>query len=670
MAGKKSEDLLAESRNFFNFYKKEIGKSVRAGKHVIFVNFEDIASFSHVLAESLISVPEETLQILELSLEESGLVSNPRIRLLDLPEMQFIKVRNIRAKHLNTLISVEGLVRQASDVRPQVINAKFECPSCGTIISVLQIEKRFREPSRCSCGRKGQFTLVSKEMVDAQRIVIEESPESLTGGEQPRRISVFLKEDLVEPVMEEKTTPGSRVKIIGVLKEVPVPLQTGAISTRFDLAIEANNIIPLEETFQEFEISEEDERQIQELAADKDLFQKMIGSIAPSIYGYDEIKEALILQLFGGLRKKRADGTDARGDMHILLVGDPGVAKSLFLKFMSMLAPKGRYVVGRATTGAGITATVVRDEFLRGWSLEAGAMVLSNKGIVCIDEIDKMDEHDRSAMHEALEQQTVTISKANVQASLRAETSVLAAANPKLGRFEPFQVIAQQIDMPPTLINRFDIIFTLRDMPERARDEALATHVLLEHKKEGKKQVIEKTLFRKYIAYAKQKIAPELTNEAIDEIKKFYIDLRNAPVSAEGITKPIPISARQLDALVRLSEASARARLSKKVKKQDAQRAINLMRYYLMQVGYDYETKTFDIDRIATGVSTSQRGRIILVRECLSRLEGRMGKLIPIEELQKELEEKMSKDEIEDSIQKLKQTGDIFEPRKGYVQRV
>ena len=670
MAGKKSEDLLAESRNFFNFYKKEIGKSVRAGKHVIFVNFEDIASFSHVLAESLISVPEETLQILELSLEESGLVSNPRIRLLDLPEMQFIKVRNIRAKHLNTLISVEGLVRQASDVRPQVINAKFECPSCGTIISVLQIEKRFREPSRCSCGRKGQFTLVSKEMVDAQRIVIEESPESLTGGEQPRRISVFLKEDLVEPIMEEKTTPGSRVKIIGVLKEVPVPLQTGAISTRFDLAIEANNIIPLEETFQEFEISEEDERQIQELAADKDLFQKMIGSIAPSIYGYDEIKEALILQLFGGLRKKRADGTDARGDMHILLVGDPGVAKSLFLKFMSMLAPKGRYVVGRATTGAGITATVVRDEFLRGWSLEAGAMVLSNKGIVCIDEIDKMDEHDRSAMHEALEQQTVTISKANVQASLRAETSVLAAANPKLGRFEPFQVIAQQIDMPPTLINRFDIIFTLRDMPERARDEALATHVLLEHKKEGKKQVIEKTLFRKYIAYAKQKIAPELTNEAIDEIKKFYIDLRNAPVSAEGITKPIPISARQLDALVRLSEASARARLSKKVKKQDAQRAINLMRYYLMQVGYDYETKTFDIDRIATGVSTSQRGRIILVRECLSRLEGRMGKLIPIEELQKELEEKMSKDEIEDSIQKLKQTGDIFEPRKGYVQRV
>jgi replicative DNA helicase Mcm len=274
-------------------------------------------------------------------------------------------------------------------------------------------------------------------------------------------------------------------------------------------------------------------------------------------------------------------------------------------------------------------------------------------------------------MHEAMEQQTVTISKANVQATLSAQTSVLAAANPKLGRFEPFQVIAQQIDMPPTLLNRFDVIFTLRDLPDRGKDEAIATHVLLEHKREGRKQVIEKELLRKYIAYAKQRYQPLLTEEAIKELKKFYVDLRNAPVSTpEGVVKPIPISARQLDALIRLSEASAKMQLKKKVEKDDAKLAIEIMKYYLMQVGFDQETKTFDIDRIATGVSTSQRGKIIVVREAISRLEGRMGKLIPIEELAKELEEKMSKDEIENSIQKLKQTGDIFEPRKGYVQRV
>lgn len=667
---KKSEEFIAEAKTFFNSYKKEIGKSVRAGKNVIFVNFDDIASFSHVLADCLITSPEEILQIMEVALEESGIITNPRIRLSDLPETHFEKIRNIRAKHLNHLISIEGIVRQASDVRPQVVNAKFECPSCGTIISVLQIEKRFREPSRCSCGRKGQFRLISKDMVDAQRIVIEESPENLTGGEQPHRIGIFLKEDLVDPKMEERTTPGARVKVIGVLKEVPVPLQTGAISTTFDLAIEANNVIPLEETFEEFEITEEDERQILELAADKDLLKKMVDSIAPSIYGYEEIKQSLVLQLFGGVKKKRADGTDTRGDIHILLVGDPGVAKSVLLKFISSIAPKGRYIVGGATTGAGITATVVRDEFLRGWALEAGAMVLSNKGVICIDEIDKMDPEDRAAMHEALEQQSVTISKANIQASLRAQTTVLAAANPKLGRFEPFQVIAQQIDMPPTLLNRFDVIFTLRDLPDRGRDEAIAAHVLLEHKREGRKQAIEKDLFRKYVAYGKQRVQPVLTDEAIAEIKKFYVELRNAPVSAEGVVKPIPISARQLDALIRLSEASAKMKLKKKVMKEDAKLAIEIMKYYLMQVGFDQETKTFDIDRIATGVSTSQRGRVIVVREALSRLENRMGKLIPLEEIYKELEEKIPKEEIDESIQRLKQTGDIFEPKKGYVQRV
>ena len=202
------------------------------------------------------------------------------------------------------MIFCEGVVRRASDVRPQVVNAKFECPSCGTVISVLQIDKKFREPSRCSCGRRGQFTLISKAMVDAQRLIIEESPESLTGGEQPRRINVFLKEDLVEPFMEEKTTPGSKVRILGILKEVPQPLPTGSISTRFDLAIEANNIIPLESTYEELEITEEDERQIQELSADPDVFKKLRGSIAPSIWGHEEVKEALVLQMFSGVRKK------------------------------------------------------------------------------------------------------------------------------------------------------------------------------------------------------------------------------------------------------------------------------------------------------------------------------------------------------------------------------
>ncbi len=666
----KNRELLLEAKNFFNYYKKALGDSLRKQENVVYIDFMEITEFSNSLSDEILANPEETLRILELAIEEAGLVSNIRVRLTNLPKSQDIKIRNIRSKHLNEMILIEGIIRQSSDVRPQVVNAKFECPSCGTVISVLQIEKKFREPSRCSCGRRGGFKLISKEMVDTQRLVIEESPDSLSGGEQPKRIDTFVKEDLVEPKMEEKTTPGSRVKIIGVLKEVPVPLSTGGLSTRFALAIEVNNIIPLEETFEELDITEEDERQILELSQDPKIFENLARSITPSVWGYEEIKQALVLQLFSGVQKTHTDGQKSRGDIHILLIGDPGVAKSVTLNFMANISPKGRYVVGKSTSGAGLTATVVRDEYLKGWSLEAGAMVLANKGLVCIDELEKMDPSDRSAMHEAMEQQTVTISKANVQATLRSETSVLAAANPKFGRFDPYQAIAQQIDLPPTLINRFDVIFTLRDIPDRQKDTRIATHVLDEHRKAGEEMLIPREIFRKYVAYAKQRYKPVLSDEAVEEIKNFYIDLRNKPVSSESAMRPIPISARQLQALIRMAEASAKVRLSKNVTIKDAKRSIELMKYYLMQVGYDYESKTFDIDKIQLGRTTSQRNKVLMVLHTINELQDKLGKMIPREELEKELEGKMGKEEIDSAITELKKRGELYEPRQGYIEKI
>jgi len=666
----KKEDLIIEAKNFFDFYKQELGESLRRGNNVIYLDFIKLTEFSNKLSDEILLNPEESLRMIEVAIEESGLIRDVRIRLYNLPKSQDIKIRNLRSKHLNELIVIEGIIRQASDVRPQVVNAKFECPSCGTVISVLQIEKKFHEPSRCSCGRRGGFRLISKEMVDTQRLVIEESPESLIGGEQSKRINVFVKEDLVEPKMEEKTTPGSRVKVIGILKEVPVPLNSGGLSTRFELAIEANNLIPLEETFEELDINEEDERNILELSQDPNIFEKLSRSISPSVWGYEEIKKALVLQLFGGIAKERSEGGRERGDIHILLVGDPGVAKSVILGFMANISPKGRYVVGKSASGAGLTATVVRDEYLKGWSLEAGAMVLSNKGLVCIDELEKMDPQDRSAMHEAMEQQTVTISKANVQATLRAQTSVLAAANPKFGRFDPYQPIAQQIDLPPTLINRFDIIFTLRDIPDKEKDDKIAEHVLSLHKDGVEDVMIDRNLFRKYIAYSKQRIKPKLSEDAVKELKKFYVELRNKPVSSESALRPIPISARQLGALIRLSEASAKLRISDTVIVEDAKYAIELMKYYLMQVGYDYESKSFDIDRVSSRFTSSQRSKIFLVKETIIDLENRLGKLIPIEEIENELKGKLTTDEIEEAINKLVINSELFKPRRGYVQRV
>ena len=670
MEKKKKEDLLNEAKSLIKANKKEIIQSTSPGEKVVRIHFNVISEISTSLSEGLLDNPEDTLSIMESALDESNLLGKgARIRIIDLPKTSYLRVREIRAKHLDKMIWIEGIVRQASEVRPQVVNARFECPNCGAVLSVLQIDNKFREPTRCTCGWKSSFRIISKEMVDVQRIVIEESPDTLEGGEQPRRINVFLQEDLVDPKMEERTTPGSRVKIIGILKEIAVPLKTG-ISTRYDIAIQANNTVPMEESFEELNISEEDVKQILELAADPNLFKKLSSSISPSVYGFQTIKEAILLQLFGGIKKVKSDGGKTRGDIHVLLVGDPGVAKSVMLKFASTIAPKGRYVSGKAASAAGLTAAVVKDEFLKGWSLEAGAMVLSNKGMVCIDEIEKMDEYDRSAMHEALEQQTVTVSKANIQATLRAETTVLAAGNPKFGRFDPHTPITQQIDITPALLSRFDVIFVIRDLPNAVQDEAIASHVLQEHQQEVVRDVIDQKLVRKYVAYAKQKFKPKLSDEAADEIKQFYLKIRNQSTKTDSDTKPIPITARQLEGIIRLAEAHAKIRLSDEVKREDAKKAIELLKTSMQQVGYDEETKSFDIDKMTSGISSSKRGKIILLRGILSQLETRLGKLLPEEEVVKAVEGKLSDIELEDALSQLAKSGDIFRPRKGFIQRI
>jgi len=297
-------------------------------------------------------------------------------------------------------------------------------------------------------------------------------------------------------------------------------------------------------------------------------------------------------------------------------------------------------------------------------------IVACDGGTVVVDELDKQPTTLTVPLYEAMETQKITYDIHKKHLTLMARVNVSALMNPVGDRFSKDIPLVMQIPdkFRQALLSRFDVIFILRDLPNRAQDEAIATHVLLEHQKSEASMPVEKELFRKFVAYAKQKIIPMLTDEAIDEIKRFYVNLRNTPVALEQPTRPLPISARQLEALVRLAEASARCRLSNKVTKKDAKMAIELMKNYLMQVGYDYETKSFDIDKITTGISTSERNKIIVVRETIIRLETRMGKLIPIEELEKELEGKLTKVEIEEAINKLNASGDIFKPRRGYIQ--
>ncbi len=656
------------------YYLAKLSRVISQGADSLVIDFVELDKFDPRLTDFLLEKPEEALEFFKNALKRIEMSSEAELnlRFSNIPENLRILIRDIRSKHINKMVTIDGLIRQASDVRPVSTVITFECPACGTLIDVAQKEGTVKEPSICACGHKGKFKLVSKKLVDTQRLVVEESTEQLSTEAQPRRISVFLTEDLVDPKIEKNTTPGSRVIITGVVKEIPI-INRGFKSTRFDLIINANNIESSEKEFDELKLTPEDKKLINAMSKDPLLDKKLTVSIAPSIFGYAAIKEAIMLQLFGGVRTQRPDKTNVRGDIHILLIGDPGVAKSQMLKYVSNVAPKARYVSGKGASGAGLTASVVKDEFLRGWALEAGAIVLANKGICCIDEIDKMDKDDRIAMHEAMEQQTVTISKANIHSTLKAETTILAAANPKLGRFDPYVPLGDQINMPPTLISRFDLIFPIRDMPNKERDEKLAEHILSSFRKpEELVPEIDPDVMRKYIAYAKRYCKPKLSKEAVLEIKSYFVNLRSqkAKGDEEGL-KPIPISARQLEAMVRLSQASARVRLSDKVEGKDARRAIKIMSYCLQQVGFDKETGELDIDRIVTGISTSQRSRIIVVRDIIREIESKYGNNIPLADVIDAAQAKgLEKSRVEEIIEKMKREGELFEPKYGIIRRM
>ncbi|MBD3311939.1 AAA domain-containing protein [archaeon] len=650
-------------------YGKKVSKAVKMGDS-FFIDFKELDLQEQELADELLNNPKETLQAFQTAYDELEFSLIPRF--INLPETNSIKIKNIRTKNLNKLIQIEGIVRQASEVRPASASIIFECPACAQKIIEPQESNRVSSPKRCpNCGRMGKFSVVDKKLIDTQRLILEESPEKMEGGEQPQRINIILKDDLVDPTIVKKTCPGSKVEVTGVLQEVPIYLRSGGKSNRFDLLIQANAVNPIEYEFDDIDISKKDEKKIMKFASSGKIHEKLVDNIAPNIYGYEEIKEAIAIQLFGGVRKIRDDGTKVRGDIHILLVGDPGVSKTQMLSYVAQIAPKARYVSGKASTAAGLTASVVKDEFVKGWSLEAGALVLANKGIALIDELDKMTTEDRSALHEGLESQTITISKANIQATLNCQTSVLAAANPKFGRFDPFVPIAEQIDIPPTLLNRFDLIFPMRDVPSPDRDSKIASHMLDSAQNPDKERgVINNEFLRKYIAYAKR-IKPEITNSAIKTLQDFYVTLRNKKMMAEDEVRAIPVSPRQLEALVRISEGCARLRLSKKVTKKDAERAIRLLKYCLSKVGVDPETGEIDIDRLVTGFSAKQRSDIMKIKEVINGLSDKYGNAIPTDEvINKAVELGLSEQKAETLIEKMKREGEIFEPKHGVIRKL
>ncbi|HKM75262.1 MAG TPA: minichromosome maintenance protein MCM [Candidatus Bathyarchaeia archaeon] len=652
-------------------YRKRLGHAALAGSRSIVVDFEDLITFDPDLARPILEKPDEYLEYLDRSAwaqlkiedpEYAELVKRLRIRFKRLPEKNLL--RKIGSESIGKLLSIDGIIVRSTSVKPLLIKAAFQCKKCNAMSYVEQAGRLMRGPGVCAHCRSKVFEFLEKQstFMNSQEIRIQERPEDLPPGQLPRAMDVKLLEDLVDAAR-----PGDRVAITGIARAQQEFVGAKARLRTFDLFLDANYVEVMGKEVEVVEITPDDERQIRQLAKDPFIHRKLIASLAPSIYGYGDMKEAVLYLLFSGVQKKLPDGVTIRSEINVLLVGDPGTAKSQLLQYVSRIAPRGLYTSGRGTTAAGLTAAVVREKS-GGMVLEAGALVLADKGVACIDEIDKMRPEDRVAIHEALEQHTVSIAKGGIVATLNARAAVLAAANPSLGRYDPYRNITDNINLPVTLLSRFDLLFIMKDVPEPDSDSKMSEHILTLHrlKTTPEEPPMSPEMLRKYIAYAKR-IDPELTEEAVIEIRQYYLKMRAMSGSTES---PVAITPRQLEALVRLSEARAKSFLRTKVEVEDARAIIRLMTLSLQDVGIDMATGKMDIDVIMTGKPKSLRDKMQVVLSTFADLEKQLG-IVEDATLYQALSRKVdiTDDEARRLVDQLMREGIIYSPKPGHLKR-
>lgn len=662
----------------------------------LYIRYPMVWLFDRSLADELLQHPSTIITNLTTALKEIDLpieksFDDVFIRITEVPTK--IRIGNLRSKHIGKLVAIDGMVRKTTEVRPKITKAAFQCLRCGHTTYVYQEGHKFEEPfAGCeeeTCGKKGPFKVIPEDstFVDAQKLQIQEPPEDLRGT-QAQSLDIDADNDLTGLLL-----PGERVLVTGILRSVQRTLKEGK-STFYDLILEANSIERLDTAYDEVEISTSDELEIEELSRDPEIYPKMISSIAPTIKGMEDVKEAMVLQQFSGVSKLLPDGSYLRGDCHILFCGDPSLGKSVLMKSAQVRSPRAVFSSGTASSAGGLTAVVVKDDFGEGrWTVEGGALVLADKGIAFIDEADKMKPTDRDALHEAMEQQEVNLSKAGIMATLKTRTAVFMAANPKNGKFDKYEPLAEQIDLKPSLLSRFDLIFIMLDTPDERLDSTVSKHMLKTHlagelrqqKTAGFVTVdsvlateaelhitpgISVDLFKKYIAYARKRVFPALSEEAIDHIHSFYMSLRKAGENSK--TNSVPITKRQEEAMIRLAEASARVRLSNEITLEDAKRATGLMYTCLKNVGLDPQTGEIDSSIINSGVSLSQRNNAKIIKDIMKSLSSKFpGGKIPVSEIIIEAgKQGIDKEKVESNLKKFAQRGDLLKPSQDHVKLV
>ncbi len=652
-------------------YRKRLGHVALAGSKSIIIDFEDLIAYEPEQARSILEKPDEYFEYLDRSAwaqlkiedpEYAEIIKRLKVRFRKLPERD--PLRKIGSENIGRLIMVDGIIVRSTSIKPLLIKATFQCRKCNAVSYVEQSGILMRGPGVCAHCRSRVFEFIEKQstFMNSQEIRIQERPEDLPPGQLPRAMDIKLSEDLVDIAR-----PGDRVSVIGVARALQEFAGRKARLRTFELLLDANYVDVVGKEVEVVEITPEDERQIRELARDPFIHRKLLASLVPSIYGYGDIKEAVLYLLFGGVPKRLPDGVTIRSEINVLLVGDPGTGKSQLLQYVARIAPRGLYTSGRGTTAAGLTAAVIREKS-GGMVLEAGALVLADKGIASIDEIDKMRPDDRVAIHEALEQHTVSVAKGGIVATLNARAAVLAAANPSLGRYDPYRNITDNINLPVTLLSRFDLLFIMKDVPEPDSDSRMSDHILTLHrfKAPPEETPMPPDLLRKYIAYAKR-VEPVLTEEAVSELRQYYLKMRSLSGSTES---PVAITPRQLEALVRLAEARARSFLRDKVEAEDARAIIRLMTLSLQDVGIDTTTGKIDIDVIMTGKPKSLRDKMQVVLGTFVDLEKQLG-IVEDSTLYQALSRKVdiTDDEARRLVGQLVREGILYSPKPGHLKR-
>lgn len=661
-------------------YVEQIDHMLPKDSTYIVVDYNDLVSNSRI--ESKFNEnPDEILDAFARAIKEilqerfpqyaEKIKDEIRARIINFPIQR--SLRQINAEIINKMTSVSGMVVRSSEIKPLAKEIIYKCPIGHKTHMILLKGLSVNAPTKCSdpkCTQK-EFRIdpESSRFIDFQILRLQELPEDLPPGQLPHYVDVSIKQDLVD-----NARPGDRIILTGIVR-IEQDQIAGARTTSglYRLRIDGNNIeflggrgIKSSRKTEREEVSPEEEKIIKSLSKNPDIYDRLVDSFAPHIQGHSIIKEAVLLLVVGSTQRLLQDGAKIRGDINIFLVGDPGTAKSEMLKFCARIAPRGLYTSGRGSTAAGLTAAVVRDK-TGIMMLEAGAVVLGDQGLVCIDEFDKMKPEDRSALHEVMEQQSVSIAKGGIVATLNARTSILAAANPMYGKYDPFKNITENVNLPIPLLTRFDLIFVVRDIPSKERDTKIAKHIINLHSPSGieTRSLIDVDILTKYLAYAKR-IEPVLTKDAEERILEYYMKMRNVE-SEEMIT----VTPRQLEGLIRLATARARLLMKDQVEAEDAERAIFLIESMLRDAGVDVNTGKVDLG-VLQGRPRSEVSKMQLFMDVLKSLEGEIKVAVEERLFIKELVKsgKFTEDEARSYLKRMLREASIYESKPGHYNRV